>query len=111
MSTTDGTPTIRALLAATHLRDSSMREELAPFTDRPLTETIADLRHELGQRRIDLEKYRRLHILISHLYHRCGADIPQTVALRVEVNRALRVFVYGEVTHREEGSYHTMHQP
>lgn len=111
MSTADGTPTVRALLAVTHLRDSSMHKELAPFTGRPLKETIADLRHVLGQRRIDLEEYRRLHILISHLYHRCGADIPQTVALRAEVNRALRVAGDAEPRHGEERSHHAVHQP
>lgn len=104
------TATVHALLTATRPTDSSMREQLAPFTARPLDETISDLRAELRRTSLDLEGYRRLHILISHLYHRCGADIPQTVQLRAEVNRALSA-ADTEPRSREEGINHVVQQP
>jgi len=56
------------------------------FTE--LEDTVADLRAELAEP-IGLEEYRRLHLLISHLYHHCGASIPLATVLRSEVNRAL----------------------
>jgi hypothetical protein len=60
----------------------------AAFTGQRLDTTISSLRDVLGYP-ISLEDYRRLHVLISHLYHSCGADIPQTTKLRTEVNQAL----------------------
>jgi hypothetical protein len=58
------------------------------FTGRPLADTVTDLRTELGAG-IGMEHFRRLHILISHLYHQCGASIPLTTDLRAEVGQAL----------------------
>ncbi|WP_329131409.1 hypothetical protein OG552_10130 [Streptomyces sp. NBC_01476] len=58
------------------------------FTGLPLDGTVEGIRTVIGDR-ISMEDYRRLHILISHLYHACGADIPLTTELRTEVNLAL----------------------
>jgi len=55
----------------------------------PLTATVESMRAELGVR-IGLEDFRRLHVLISHLYHSCGAPIPLVTRLRAEVNAAIR---------------------
>lgn len=58
------------------------------FTGQPLDDTVTGLRGVLAEP-IGMEDYRRLHILISHLYHACGAPIPLTATLRGEVNNAL----------------------
>lgn len=66
-----------------------LEELCARFDSRPLDDTVADLRDALGEP-IDVEDYRRLHILISHLYHACGASIPTTERLRADVNAAFK---------------------
>ncbi|MEE4541025.1 hypothetical protein V2S66_03455 [Streptomyces sp. V4-01] len=65
-----------------------LEELCGQFTAQPLDSTLLSLRAVLVHR-IGLEDYRRLHVLISHLYHSCGASIPQTTVLRSEVNRAV----------------------
>lgn len=63
--------------------------ELAELVSaRPLDHTVADLRATL-RAGVDIEGHRRLHILISHLYHQHGATIPATRRLRTQVGRAL----------------------
>lgn len=84
--------TVRGLLSADLAPSRRMQhlEELcAQFTGRPLDATVADLLDALSDP-IDVEGYRRLHILISHLYHACGASIPATEKLRAEVNAAFK---------------------
>lgn len=68
-------------------RMANLQDLCARFTGQPLEATVASL-HEALADRIDMEDYRRLHILISHLYHQCGASIPATAELCAEVNRA-----------------------
>jgi hypothetical protein len=64
-----------------------LQELCASFTGQPLDATVAGLREALADP-IDVEDYRRLHVLISHLYHACEASIPCTERLRTEVNAA-----------------------
>lgn len=83
-------PTVReyldATLGTTRIRDL---ERLAnEFAGRSLAETVTDVRIVLADG-IDLGDFHRLHILISHLYHRCGADIPLTEKLRAEARLSL----------------------
>lgn len=83
--------TVREYLDAPldQLRRAADLEELARrFTGQPLAATVEDLRQTLADG-IDMEQFRRLHILISHLYHACGADIPLTESLRYQVGKAL----------------------
>lgn len=60
----------------------------ARFVDVPLEAVLSDIRRVLAAG-VEVEEFRRLHVLISHLYHRCGADVPLTVTLRAEVGHAL----------------------
>jgi hypothetical protein len=53
-----------------------------------LDDTVTDLRAAL-RTGVDLEEFRRLHILISYLYHEHGAGIPLVTNLRAEVGAAL----------------------
>ncbi|WP_031523125.1 hypothetical protein [Streptomyces sp. NRRL F-5123] len=69
-------------------RTAHLGELTVLVSARPLEATVADLRTAL-RAGIDIEAHRRLHILISHLYHRHGATIPETRRLRAEVGRAL----------------------
>jgi hypothetical protein len=62
----------------------------------PLDETVADLRAAL-KGRITMEDHRRLHVLISTLYHQAGAGLALSDALRAEVTAALN-----RTTPREE---------
>lgn len=83
-------PTVRGLLDAELAgarRMQHLQELCADFTDEPLDATVAGLREVLDGR-ISMEDYRRLHVLISHLYHACGASIPLTRELCAEVNTA-----------------------
>jgi hypothetical protein len=65
-----------------------LQELCGRFTAQPLDATVAGLREALADP-IDVEDYRRLHVLISHLYHACAASIPCTERLRDEVNACL----------------------
>lgn len=84
-------PTVRGLLDAglpTGRRMEHLKELCGLFTDEPLDATVAGLRGVLADR-ISMEDFRRLHILISHLYHHCGASFTDTAKLRAEVNASL----------------------
>lgn len=76
-----------ASLNQTH-RAAELESLTQRFTGQPLADTVTGLRHALGGG-ISTEQARRLHILISHLYHRCNADFPLTTNLRAEVGQAL----------------------
>lgn len=83
--------TVREFLAAPLApgrRTAHLGELTERVSARPLDATVADLRSAL-RAGIDIEGHRRLHILISYLYHRHGATIPATRRLRAEVGRAL----------------------
>ncbi|MGW5352168.1 hypothetical protein ACWERV_16865 [Streptomyces sp. NPDC004031] len=83
--------TVREYLDAP-LRQTQRTADLEALTRRfagqPLPGTVADLRAALREG-IGMEDFRRLHILISQLYHQCNASIPLTRCLRAEVSRAL----------------------
>lgn len=99
--------TVREFLDADldRLRRSADLETLVDrFTGQPLADTAADLRAALADG-IDMEQFRRLHILISHLYHQCGANIPLTNELRNEVGQAL---ARSATTATERGGNHVL---
>jgi hypothetical protein len=73
------------LAPAQRMRD--LHDICGQLTDEPLDATAADLREAIGGA-IDMEGYRRLRILISHLYHACGADLILATRLCAEVNTA-----------------------
>lgn len=58
------------------------------FSRQPLADTVTDLRGELADG-IGMEQFRRAYILISTLYHQCGADLELTRELHREVGQAL----------------------
>lgn len=103
--------TIRELLDVDPPRsgDRALQEVMNGFIGQDLGDTIDDLRHELAHGSLDLEGYRRLHVLISHLYHKCGATIEQTRALRDEVNAKLRDRSAAEI--RKEVDPHVVLEP
>jgi hypothetical protein len=85
-----GSPTVRSLLDM-RLREPRVRfleDEVARFAGKPLDDIIAELR-QVTASPLDAEAWRRLHILISYLYHRCGASLALITNLRHEVNTAL----------------------
>ena len=89
---TPAPPTVRGLLDAqlpTGRRREHLQKLCEHFTGEPLDATVTDLRGVLAGP-ISMEDYRRLHILISHLYHSCGASIPLNDELRAEVNTSLK---------------------
>lgn len=101
-----GAYTVREFLDADldRLRRASNLEALAAqFTGQPLVETARDLRSVLADG-IGMEDYRRLHILISHLYHSCGAGFELINELRDEVGDALARNSTSTST-REEGTH------
>src|SRR5574337_1158375 len=86
-----GVLTVRAFLdeeLAPGRRTHHLDALCARVAGQPLDSTVASLR-EVVAGRIGLEDYRRLHVLISHLYHACGASIPLTTELRAEVAAAV----------------------
>lgn len=54
---------------------------------RPLEDTIAELRTAVAQP-VTGEGGRRLHVLVSTLYHRAGASLELTKSLRAEIEAA-----------------------
>lgn len=83
--------TVREFLDADldRLRRASNLDALAArFTAQPLPDTVTDLREELAGG-IGMEDFRRMQILISHLYHQCGAGFQLTADLFAEVGAAL----------------------
>jgi hypothetical protein len=84
--------TVRDLLdadLATVRRMEHLQDLCKRFTAQPLDATVADLRGVLAGP-IDMESYRRLHVLISHLSVSCGASISLIIELRAEVNTCLK---------------------
>lgn len=74
---------LNAPLAASRRKEHL--EEMCGQFIYPLHVTVASLRSALNDP-VSMEDYRRLHILISHLYHQRGASIPLITQLRAEVN-------------------------
>jgi hypothetical protein len=66
-------------------RLQELTSAMADVTARPLDVTIDDLRMVIKTRRIGIEDQRRLHVLISGLYHRNGASHALVHELRAEV--------------------------
>jgi hypothetical protein len=84
-------PTVREFLdadLATGRRMEHLKELCGRFTGEPLDATVTDLRGVLAGP-ISMEDFRRLHIVVSHLYHSCGASIPLINQLRTEANESL----------------------
>jgi hypothetical protein len=64
----------------------------AEIAAQPLHETVTDLRRVIKARAVGIEDQRRLHVLISELYHRCPeADLTLVGRLRAEVTAAYEV--------------------
>jgi hypothetical protein len=85
-------PTVTGLLSA-ELREPRVRfleGEAARFGGKPLDDTVAELR-QVTASSLDGEACRRLHVLISYLYHHCGASFALTTSLQHEVNAALHI--------------------
>jgi hypothetical protein len=85
-------PTVHELLEGP-LREPRMRfleDEAAQFAGKPLDDTVAELR-QVTAVPLDADACRRLHVLISYLYHHCGASLALTTNLRHEVSAALRL--------------------
>jgi hypothetical protein len=75
----------------------------AQIAAQPLEETVADLRRVIKARAVTIEDQRRLHVLISELYHRCtDADLDLVGRLRAEIVAAYEVGRSG-VLLRDEG--------
>lgn len=85
-------PTVRGLLNS-RLREPRVRfleAAVAEVSARPLPETVAEIRAVLAEQTpISPEECRRLHVLISSLYHHSGASLELTTVLRHEVSSAL----------------------
>jgi hypothetical protein len=103
-------PTVRGLLDA-DLAAARRREHLdelcGHFTGEPLDVTVAGL-HEVLADRIDIEDFRRLNILISHLVNQCGASISLNRKLRAEVHAAFSRRGEPVSPHPEGGDLHVM---
>ncbi|WP_329369776.1 hypothetical protein OG896_28100 [Streptomyces sp. NBC_00669] len=68
-------------------RVRSLEAACAELAARPLDVTLAEIRQALeGQ--VGGEGRRRLHVLVSTLYHRAGASLDLTIALRTEIEAA-----------------------
>jgi hypothetical protein len=83
-------PTVAGLLAA-ELREPRVRfleDEVSRFAGMPLEATVSELR-QVTTSHLDAEACRRLHVLVSYLYHHCGASFALTTTLQREVNAAL----------------------
>lgn len=71
----------------------------AEIAAQPLHETVADLRREIGHG-VTTDDQRRLHVLISELYHRCpDADAALVDKLRAEVVSAYEASRSGSLPH------------
>jgi hypothetical protein len=86
-------------------RLADLEARVAAFAAWPLDATITDLRDVLATRLISMEDHRRLHVLVSGLYHQAGADLPLVNQLRAEVATAL-----GTNKPRKEAN-HVLRQP
>ena len=83
-----------ALLREPRVR--SLEAEAARVASRPLDATVADLRSALRQP-VTGEDCRRLHVLVSTLYHRAQAPLDLTEELRAAIEKA-RTTTREEVT-------------
>jgi hypothetical protein len=86
---TDVWPTVRGLpdgpLPVPRVRSLEMAcDQLAT---RPLADTLAELGRVVA-RPVTGEECRRLHVLVSTLYHRAGAPLSLTEQLRAEIETA-----------------------
>jgi len=86
---TDTRPTVRSLLDAPLKmpRLRSLEEACDQLAAQPLADTLADLRTAIRQP-VTGEGSRRLHVLVSTLYHRAGAPLDLTKELRAEIESA-----------------------
>jgi hypothetical protein len=85
----DTQPTVRALLddPLRLPRMYSLEAACARIADLPLDPTLAEMRQVIAQP-ITGEGCRRLHVLVSTLYHRAGASLALTEDLRAEIEAA-----------------------
>jgi hypothetical protein len=65
----------------------SLEEDCARIAASPLADTLADLRGVVA-RPVTGEECRRLHVLVSTLYHRADAPLSLTEELRAEIETA-----------------------
>jgi len=91
-------------------RLAALYQLLDRFADRPLDDIVTDLRRTLDEGPVSMEDYRRLHILISRLYHNHDADLTLTHALRDEVEDA-RARLQAHLAHREGGDDRVLLKP
>ena len=68
-------------------RVQSLEESCVRIAGRPLDVTLAEIRQAL-RGPVSGESRRRLHVLVSTLYHRAGASLDLTIALRTEIEAA-----------------------
>jgi hypothetical protein len=69
-------------------RVRSLEEACDQHASRPLADTLADLRRVIAGPPVTGEECRRLHVLVSTLYHRAGAPLALTERLRAEIEAA-----------------------
>lgn len=69
-------------------RLAALDQLLDRFAGQTLDHIVTDLRSTLAGGPVSMEDFRRLHILISRLYHDHDADLPLTRDLRDEVGQA-----------------------
>lgn len=83
-------PTVAGYLAAPLgvMRVRTLERLAGQFDSAPLADTVDDL-HAVLIAGIGMEDHTRLQILITRLYHACGASITLTEELRAEAAAAL----------------------
>ena len=88
-SRSHGVLTVRDLLSdpLRTPRVQSLEAACARIADRPLDGTLAELRQVIAEP-VTGEASRRLHVLVSTLYHRAGVALEMTIALRGEIEAA-----------------------
>ncbi|BBB01124.1 hypothetical protein RVR_8381 [Actinacidiphila reveromycinica] len=87
-------------LTVRHLLDDTLRLPRVPsleavcarIADRPLSVTLAELRQVVAEP-VTGEGGRRLHVLVSTLYHRAGASLARTEELRASIHAAQTLIV------------------
>lgn len=89
----DVRPTVRGLLDGplSVPRVQSLETACARLATRPLADTLADLRRVIARPPVTGEECRRLHVLVSTLYHRAGVPLSLTEQLRAEIEAAQTV--------------------
>lgn len=78
--------TVRGLLTADLRmpRVHSLERACGALAARPLREILAEL-HDALTRPLGADDRRRLHVLVSHLYHHAGASLHLTTDLRAAI--------------------------